>query len=126
MWLNCLQSTQKLITSWLKETVKYVMVNIFFCEESFGELGFGLETRVEAPADRMNDREPYKNKKLRKQMPPLVTEKMRRLLKLEQVETTSEKYNCRVEMNMCFSNTFLPSLFIFDLHRHTCPQTLDH
>ena len=29
-----------------------------FClgEKSFGGLGFGLETRVETPADRMNDR----------------------------------------------------------------------
>lgn len=30
MWLNCLQGTQKPINSCLKETVKYVMVNIFF------------------------------------------------------------------------------------------------
>ena len=33
-----------------------------------------------------------------------------RLLKIEHVEGISEKYNCRVEMNIHFNNTFLPSL----------------
>lgn len=48
----------------------------------------------------MNDREPYKKRKLKKRMLRMVIEKMKRLLKLEQVEVTSEKYNCRVEVTM--------------------------